>query len=205
MKEKFGMRAKFTLTLAVLIGMNPCVSSCSNMSDSLTKVVSTVGTAVGAGAAGYGVTKLAGGSDSTAWVVGGIAAVAGAFTGYQWGNSIVKRRSEYRTSQEYISDNQKQMKQRINQARRRNSEISGRVASAKRSSGKITRSEKQQTNAELTRNMSLIDQDISNARRARAEASGRDKEQLDRQIQELSAEKRALKRNQADFSSIATI
>lgn len=194
--------------VAISAGMltTSTMTSCSSMSDATkTKTQGTALGALGGALLGAGIGKATGG-DTKAVLIGAAAgAVLGGIAGYAWGNSIVKEKSEYATMEEYVSDNKKQLDNRIGDVQKANTNLSKQIAQLKKDKTSVAKAEVQKQNAQLAQNISLIDADLATAQDAAKEASGAELAELSAKIDTLSAEKKSMQANLEELDSLASI
>lgn len=164
-------------------------TSCSSTSDGTTTQIQ--GTALGTlgGAAVGALAGLAIGGNTKSVVTGlAVGAAAGALSGFVWGNSVVKQKEAYASTEQYIQANNTQLDNRINQTRQYNQNLSKQVASLKAQNKKLSQREK----ANVQKGISLINQDLATARIAKQDASGSELAELNRKIDALNNEKDVL-------------
>ncbi len=180
----------------VMTSMMTGVTSCSSMSDK-TKT-RTQGTVMGTlgGAALGALAGLATGGDKKAVITGlVVGAAAGALTGFAWGESIVKQKEAYASTEEYVRDNNKQLDNRIAETKKYNQKLSQEVSKL-RSEGKSL-SAQERDNAK--QGIALIQKDIDTAKQAKQDAQGADLAELNQKIANLDKEKSVL----AELSGLA--
>lgn len=171
------------------------MTSCSWMPDSvLTQVQGTsLGTGVGA-AVGAGVGALVGDEDrGKAIAIGaGVGALIGGLAGYAWSQSVVKKKSEYASTEDYIEANIDQLDDRIDDAETMNNRLARQIANLKEDGEKISASDYQSIKKSVNEGKKLIDKDLSNANKALSSAKGEEKKELQEKIAELKKQRSLL-------------
>lgn len=174
---------------AVALGLLPATTSCSSTSDStMTQIQGTTLGALGGAAVGA-VAGLAIGGDTQSVVTGlAVGAAAGALAGFAWGTSVVKQKQAYASMEQYVSDNNRQLSNRITQTRQYNQKLQKQITSLKGDKSKLD----QKSRANAQKGLTLINQDLATAQDAKKEASGADLIELNNKINELNKEKAVL-------------
>ena len=178
------------LTAGVLaIGMLASTSSCSSTSDgTMTQIQGTTLGMLGGAAVGA-VAGLAIGGNTKSVVTGlAVGAAAGAIAGFSWGNSIVKQKRAYASMEQYVSDNNKQLSNRIAQTKQYNQKLQKQINALNGDKSKLD----QKARANAQKGLNLINQDIATAQDAKKEAKGSDLVELNNKINELNKEKAVL-------------
>lgn len=173
-----------TLALGVL-----STTSCSSMSDG-TKTRAQ-GTAMGmlSGAALGALSGLIIGGNTKSVITGlAVGAAAGAIAGFAWGDSVVKQKEAYASMEQYVSDNNRQLSNRIAQTKQYNKKLQNQVAALKKEGKSLD----QQQKANAQKGIALINQDLATAQDAKKEAHGDDLAELNSKINELNKEKAVL-------------
>lgn len=189
MKKQYSLRKAMVPVLA--LGILSANTSCSSMSDGTTTQVQ--GTALGTlgGAAVGALAGLAIGGNTKSVITGlAVGAAAGAVAGFVWGNSVVKQKKAYATTEQYVQANNAQLSNRINQTRQYNQKLSKQVASLKAQNKKLSQQEKK--NAQ--QGIAYINQDITTARDAMKDATGSERAELSSKINTLNEEKAMMAR-----------
>ncbi len=201
MNTYFTRAVSTTALAAVLCTATP---SCSNMTDDeLTRAqASTIGaiggTAVGAG---LGVALSSGSDDPTVKalaIVGGalVGGTIGLFAGKAWGDSIVKAKSEYRTTEAYALANLEQVEKRVSDATRTNNTLRKEIAAAERS-GKIAGSRLSIIRQNVRKRQNLIDADLNTAKDSLSGASAETSAKLRQEIAQLEQQRQEIASNLA--------
>ncbi len=183
------------VTMAGVMSVS-ALSSCSNMNDSTVTQAQGAGlfAAIGAGI-GYVVVKLVGGSDRDAALVAATFGVIGASLGKEWGKSIVKRKAEYRSTEEYLDANIKQLDTRIGHVQGANKDLVKRINELKKNNQKGDKKQYEEINNNWKANKKLVDLDIKNARTAMKDAKGEDLTKLRSKLDTLQKERNAMSAN----------
>lgn len=163
-------------------------------------------TSTGGGAALGGVIGNLVGGDTKSTLIGtAIGAAAGLVIGHVWSESIVKDRNSYANKQDFVRDNRKQLDSRIKEANKSNRQISSQIANCKKQKKAVSKKDKDQQRAVMTKNIELMDKDIKTAKMATKDASGAELDELRTKINILSAEKREMEQNRKELASLQTI
>lgn len=174
---------------ALALGMLCTTTSCSSTSDGATTQIQ--GTTLGmlGGAAVGAVAGLAIGGNTKSVITGlAVGAAAGAIIGFSWGNSIVKQKRAYASMEQYVSDNNKQLSNRIAQTKQYNQKLQKQINALNGDKSKLD----QKARANAQKGLNLINQDIATAQDAKKEAQGADLVELNNKINELNKEKAVL-------------
>ena len=204
------MNKKTTRTVTtVLTAAMVCTSatSCQNMSDETRTVgEASVFSAVAGGLLAGGITALATGGD---WKAAALAAAggaaAGAIVGVVWGQSVVKDKQEYASTEDYLNANIEQLDTRIAQATKYNSELKNEIAAMQKEKKKYSDSDYKKLASNIDANLSLIDQDISTANLALKEAGDADINKLRQKLTTLESERDALSSTKMELEMLQTI
>lgn len=187
-------------TLGTLgLGLAVCLSSCSDANLTLLEGTA-IGTA-GGGGVGYGVAKLFGASDKDAAYAALGGAALGGFFGYQWGESVVKQKNEYSTTEACLKANIKQVNSRISDAEKANNALQKELASLKSKKSQLTQTAYNKTKERVDQQKNLINKDIDMATQALKGESGSKADELRSRVAELKQQRTALTNNVAAMKS----
>jgi len=189
-----------SVSVAALIALAVApLSSCSSNDATNTKVG---GTAIGTGSGALlgAATGLLFGKDkkdrATAAIVGGVAGAAiGAFLGHRWGESVVRKKSEYASQEQYIKANIKQLNTRISDAHRTNESLVSQINSLRKANQRLAANDYKQYREGVNRGQALIDKDLKTAKSAMKDASGKELADLKAKYAALQQERAAMVSN----------
>ncbi len=182
-------------TMAAVMGV-ATLGSCGNMSDSM--VTQMQGSGLGAlvgGGAGYGLAKAAGASDRTAVGIAIGAALVGGLLGHEWSMSIVKKKSEYKSTEAYLEANIEQLDDRIDDVQDANEDMVKQINKLKKNNQKIAKADYQKLRKQYNNNKKLVDIDIKNAKLAMKDANGEELAKLRSKLDTLQKERNAMTAN----------
>lgn len=170
-----------TTVLFIALGIS-ILSSCGNMNDNLLTRLQAGGLGgIAGGAAGAGAGAAIAGSNHRAEgaIIGGvIGLIAGAYLGDQWGQSIVKKKNEYASTEAYLNANIQQLDSRISEAQRANKKLTSQLNNLKKNNKKLSCNDYNNLRKQTKANIALINQDLDNARTAIRDAQGNDLKEL---------------------------
>lgn len=182
MNTMTGLKRAVLLGTAIgIMGSTLSLSSCANMNDQDKTVAqgTAIGTAGGAavgGGLGYGLAKIFGLSDRQAAAFAALGAVAGGAIGYQqgkaWGESVVKQKQEYASTEDYLNDNINQLNNRMVELNAENDRLKSQISTLKSQRAQLAKSQDQaqkqafnesiaSATQEITAKENLIRQDIN--------------------------------------------
>lgn len=199
MKKTFITKWKQLTVISVCAGvMSVSLESCGSMSDSsLTLLQGTGLGAAGGAAVGAGVGALAGNSQNRgqAILIGGIAgSVLGGVIGHAWAKSVVKKKAEYASQEEWIKANTKQLDARIADARKLNNSLRDQINTLKKQNASISKSDFTSVKNSVNQKITYLNTDIdtTKANLKGVNSSGQDVQKLRQKLAELQNERQML-------------
>lgn len=187
---------RYQATAAALV-LGVFTTSCSSMSDETQTRTqgTTAGVLIGAGLGALAGLAIGGNTESVLTGLS-VGAAAGAAAGFVWGDSIVKQKRAYATTEQYVNANNQQLANRINQTKQYNQQLRNQVNSLNAQNKQLSAAKQAEAKAKIKANaregITAIDQDIANAKAARADATGNELAKLDNNIAALQKEKASL-------------
>lgn len=163
-------------------------TSCSSESGTDAAMTQTQGAILGgliAGGSAFGIAKATGADTSDSLAIAGAAALVGGVLGNEWGKSIVKKKAAYASDEAYIQANIKQLDSRLAEARKMESNLNKKLASAQKQTT-MTADQLKAYKEGAKQRLALIDQDLSVAKSAKKYASGSQVAELENKISELT-------------------
>lgn len=198
--KRFSIKSVSVATL-IALAVAP-LSSCSSNDATNTKAQGTglgglLGTGLGTGL-GAGLGAAIGGKDGAkkgAIIGGGVGLLAGAIVGHKWGESIVRKKSEYASQEQYIKANIKQLNTRISDARSTNKSLVSQINSLRKANQRLAANDFKQYKDGVNQGKALIDKDLKTAKAAMKDASGKELANLKAKYSALQQERAAMVSN----------
>ncbi len=191
------------VTMAGVMSVS-ALSSCSNMNDSTVTQAQGAGVfaAIGGGIT-YLVVKLMGGSDKQAVLASVTVGVISAALGKEWGKSIVKKKAEYRSTEEYLDANIEQLDDRIDDVQDANEDMVKWINQLKKNNQQLAKADYRKINKQWRDNKKLVELDIKNARTAIKDAKGEELVKLRSRLDTLQKERNAMSVNIKTLSRLS--
>jgi len=192
-----------SVSVAALIALAVApLSSCSSNDATNTLIETTSISTAGGGAAGTGLGWLTGkllggkrGAQVGAIAGGVLGASLGAFLGHKWGESVVRKKSEYASQEQYIKANIKQLNTRISDARNANESLVSQINSLRKDNQLLAANEYKKCKEKVNQGKTLIDKDLKTAKSAMKDASGKELADLKAKYAALQQERAAMVSN----------
>lgn len=223
--QVLGDRFLKAVAIAVLISLAACANDTQRTETGGTLIGVGVGTAVGA-ALGAGVAAVTGGNVAKGAAIGaGAGAVLGGVAGYQWGQSVVRKKAQYARSEDYLKACIADARGATRAAQRENQALRRSIASYQQQTRQLTASYRQgqadrrdlikASNAlsrqqqDVQRKIQYTGNQIAISRQELAQARSdpstppQQIQQMNAEIEALSAQKRELQAHNEELSNLS--
>ncbi len=189
------------VTMAGVMGVS-ALSSCSNDS-STAQTQGAFLWGIPSAVIAFIVAKASGADNKTATAYAIAAGFAAGKLGQEWGKSIVKKKAEYKSMEEYLDDNIEQLDKRIANVQDANKEAVKHINDLKKNNRKIAAADYRKIRKQWNANKKLVELDIKNARTAMKDADGEERSKLRSKLDTLQKERDAMTANISALSRLS--